>query len=277
MLAKKFTIKGEGKIHSRRKKGSTKKKMNDYTSNPLQRKHDAHIKKVIARMAEHKRANFSASFSFGASTGTTFTTSNIQWLSPNSSYVNIVQGTGQGDRVGNKIRITNAKFSGVIYGNPYHATVNPLPQPQEVRMWFFAPKNSLAQPTSYSTFFQNGNSSQNFSGTLLDLTKKINNDDFTYYGHRTYKIGYSAFVGSPGSVVGSGYYSNNDFAMNRKFSIDITKMLPKNILWNDTTTTPFSRVLFVIFECVNADGSAQGAALLPCSCQYSIDYTFTDS
>lgn len=233
-------------------------------------------KKTLERQAEKKQANFSAAFLFGSSNNSSFLTQQVVPVSPYTGFISILQGTSQGSRIGNKLRIVKCTMTGVLTPTAYNVTSNPNPQPQEVRLWFFSQKNENSPPSSFSTFFQNGGASTNFVGSLTDLNKKVNNDNYTYLMHRTYKLGYSAFVGTPGGVVGSGYFSNNDFALNRRFTIDLTKIMPKVITYNDNTDLPSSKAIWFVIECVNSDGTTMGTAVSPCALYYSLQTIYTD-
>jgi len=235
------------------------------------------VKKVMARQEEVKFGSYTSIIGLSAYTNTTNRSNMIQVLTPYAvSGITIAQGTGQNDRIGNKVRIKSARLSGVIYPRPYGGN-NSSPTPQEVRIWFFTPKVSTAFPTSLPSFFQGSNNNA-FAplGNLIDLTVLLNSDVYTYRGQRTYKIGLSTMIGQsgvPASVMG---YTNNDFKYNARFNIDITSMLPKVIKWNDTDNTPYSTPVFFFIETVDADGSSQAVDQTPLEMSWTNTIRYTD-
>lgn len=231
------------------------------------------IKKVVDSRNEKKIAVYQTGFPFGGgSLG-----SNIFPLTPYTGYMTIAQGTGQGDRIGDKVRVKSAIMRYTIYPNAYNATSNPTPVPQNIRIWFFSVKNSnTLLTTNPLNFIQTGNSSTTLSGTILDLNRVMNKDLYTYHGHRTHKVGIADFVATPGSTPSYGYYSNNDYKFNIQGFINLTDMFPAVIKWNDTGTVPSSNLVQFLIECVNADGSSQTSLITPCTMNYQVTMTYTD-
>jgi len=236
----------------------------------------AKVRSVVTRMAEKKRANYTESIFIGSALGTNFYTIQNKFMTGTTTGLNIGQGTGQGDRIGDKIRVKKLLFRASFFPTPYNVSTNPLPEPQMVRLWFFSQKNSNAPITSLSTFFQNGNTSSAPSGTILDLCKNVNSDNYTYYTHRDIKMGFAAFVGTPGGQVAAGYTSNNDFELCHKETIDLTPYVPKIWSFNDSGNTCTSRALFMMVETMSYDGQTQAASELPIGMFWTLDLSFTD-
>nr|WDW25922.1 MAG: putative capsid protein [Canine stool-associated circular virus] len=235
------------------------------------------VKKVIAKTEEVKFASYTGIVGVSAYTNTTNRQNNIIPLTPYAvTGITIPQGTGQNDRIGNRIRTKSVWLRGIIYPRPYGAN-NSNPTPQEVRVWFFSPKATTFQPTTLPGFFQGANNNSAApGGTILDLTQIINNDAYIYRGHRTFKIGLSnmnAQAGVPSTVMG---FTNNDFKFNARFNINLTKMIPKIIKYNDTDNTPFSTSVFMYWETVDADGSSQATDQAPIELSYSTTFRYTD-
>lgn len=235
------------------------------------------VKRVISRQTEHKVAIFQQGFGIGgyfASFG-----NQIAALTPyNSVGLTIAQGTGQGDRVGDRIRTVKAVLRYTIYPNAYHATINPVPTPQNVRIWFFGQKSSnTLLATNPPNFAQTGDSSTTLTGTILDLNRVVNRDVYTYYGHRTHKLGYSINQAS-GAATSNAQFANNDYKLNIQGYVDLTKWFPKLIKYNDTDQNPNSKLIMMLVESVNADGSAQTTVgVTPANINYQITYTFSDA
>lgn len=233
------------------------------------------VRAIIQRTEEKKVAQVTGTLIFGAYTSSSLV-NNINPVTPYVPGIQILPGTGQGDRIGNKIRTVSHTINGVIVPNGYDAVLNPTPSPQEVRVWFFSLRNSNTLPATLPGFFQAGSSSQTPTGNLLDLTRKINTDVYIYRGHRTYKLGNSINAASAGSLVARDHYANNDFKYNIKFNWNLTSMVPKNVTFNDSNNTATSKAVFWFIETVNADGTAQPAAALPATIYYTNMVTYTD-
>lgn len=234
------------------------------------------VKQVISKQAEHKVVIFQNGF--GVSGNTSQFSGQIQPLTPyNSVGLTIAQGTGQGDRIGDRIRTVRCVLRYTLYPNAYHATINPVPTPQNVRIWIFSQKSSnTLLNTNPPNFIQTGDSSTTLNGSILDLNRIMNNDVYTYYGHRTHKLGYAINQAS-GAATSNAQYANNDYKLNVQGYIDLTRYFPKQIKYNDTDQDPNSKLIMMLVESVNADGSAQTTGgVYPANMNYQLSYTFTD-
>lgn len=233
------------------------------------------IKSVIKRQVETKVNNFAAGFEIA--TGG-IGSNNIQPMTPyNVLGCDIQQGTGQGDRIGNRISTKSLIMRYTILPLPYNVTSNPTPKPQLVRMWFFSQKSSnTLLATNPPNFIQNGDYSTTLSGDLLDMNRVINNDVYNYLGHRTFKVGYQNSAGT-GNTPGSQYFANNDFKMFAQGSINLTKMIPKVIKYNDGDDNPNSKLVMMLIQCVNADGSGADPDRDMIRYNYQLTYKYTDA
>jgi len=205
-------------------------------------------------------------------------TNSIFPLSPSAVNVSVVQGTGQGDRIGNKIKIKKAMFRGTMHPNVYDATTNPGPAPLQVVMWFFYDKeNPQTVPNPTSDFLQFGGAVQSMQNDLVDLWAPINTDKYRVLGKRIFKLGNSEFVGTPGGAQQAGYFANNDFKYNCSFSINVAKWMPKTYVFRDNNTEPTTRGLYCMIQCISASGSQLGAALVPATLSYIMDLEWEDA
>lgn len=265
------------KKRSYRKKPATKKAfVKKAVSRAKTQRLTKFIKKVMTRTEEKKMSESSDILSLAAYTSPNLPNQILPISPSDSSGIVIPQGTGQGERIGNRIRTHSCMLRGIIYPQPYDATLNPVPSPQEIRVWFFSKKFTSETPTTLPNFFQSANSSSAPVGTLIDLTRKINTDVYTYLGHRTWKLGFQVYGGS-GNTIQQQYYNNNDFKYNIKYTINLTKMIPKLIKFNDTDNQPTSKSVFMFWESVNANGFTQTTTTIPAEMQYTLDYTYTDN
>lgn len=236
------------------------------------------IAKQIRKQKVAKYSNIVVSDEIFASTGTAWAASNVTVMSPSSTSNSIVQGTGEGDRVGNRIIVKNFEMKFILYPNPYNVTTNPTPIPVEVDIWIFSQRGSNVTPTlaSLGNFFQNGDSTTGPTGGIGDLLKTPNTDAYIIYKHIVGKLGVQAFVATPGNVGSQGYYANNDFEYNIRRTVNLTHALPSHIEYDDTTTLPKSRAVFMFSQVINADGSAQAAGTLPAVFAFELNLTFAD-
>lgn len=237
------------------------------------------IVKVVRREEETKVSTWSGISYIGAyGANTSIQNQGFIPLTPYGTYVQIPQGTGQGERTGNQIRLVKVTFDYVVSATNYAATANPIPQPQELLIRLFSVKNTNALVQSAGNYFQNGNASANPVGTLVDITRPVNNDLYTQYRFIRHKIGYAAWVPTPGLAPANGYYANNDFALNVVKKIDVTKYCPKLIRFNDNTTNATTRILQTFIECVNSDGSsAISASVTPLVMTWTITISYKDA
>jgi len=203
---------------------------------------------------------------------------NIFLLSPTQNRIQITQGTGQANRVGNRIRTVSSYISGILYATQQNATYNPTPKPMEVMMFVY--KLIGGGNTSSSTLtnlFQNGNGTSSPTGGLADLTFPFNKDEYKILWRKTYKIG-SAINTGTGASAGLQNYANNDYKRNQKFVIPLTKFLDKNIKYNDNAPSANNDQVYLAILPLAADGTvnAPGNGLAPISCIMTQVYKFTD-
>jgi len=196
---------------------------------------------------------------------------------PAGSTISILQGTGQGSRVGNVIKTKYATLKGVIAPLPLSASTNPTPAPMEVCMWIFKLKDlrngnqlATAQDNINTQFFQSGNGTTGVTGSLINIVQAINQDNIHLFYKRVFKVGFAA--GQSG-----GSIANNDFQYNRKFSINITKFLPKTIKFDDNTDMPSVNHVYCYIAPFKADGDVDIGALNGATCDWEINYVYEDA
>lgn len=223
------------------------------------------VKKEIARQAENKTQQYYIDdYSvYPSNAGSPFTSSFFP-VSPYVSYLDITQGVGQGERIGNQIKIKKLSIKGNFTPAPYNVTTNPTPQPIMIVMRFFISRATpITIPTSMSGFMQLGDSSADLQNNLTDIWGPYNEDAYKVFARRIFKIGYSSYTG--GGSGGGGptqFYSNNDFKMNQSFSVDLTKYAIKTLKYNDTSSTPRMRGIFCSVQALNADGTEMGSTVI---------------
>ncbi len=197
-------------------------------------------------------------------------------LGPNSLTLPIPQGTGQGNRIGNKIETVKSTIRMMFFPALYNAEDNTIPSPQIVKiwgLWYKLGDYSGAPPASLEDMFQSGNTSIDPQGLLLDDFLTVNKDAYSVAFTRTFKVGNQAQTGN--NNVQNGIFSNNDFKLNAKASIDYTKHLIKHQKFNDTDSEPSNRQLYLVVESLYPNGVVGTG--YPVNMTYEIDYRFKDA
>lgn len=246
------------------------------------------VKRVLSKQVEVKEC-FSASSVSPASISLTSSTAvgNMFICSPNSAsstigYLSIPQGDGNGQRVGNRIRTKSLVMKYILTQTAQSVATNPIPQPLEVMIYWFKVKVTPQDvPTinnlrgANANFFEYGNSSIGFDGTLFDVLHKINPDRYTYLCHRRHKLGYqSNNVNNNPSYANS---HNNDFKMNIVSTVNLTKYCPKEILYDDlSTSTTTSPYIFCLVQPIAATNTILGPTILPMTMAFELQYRYTD-
>lgn len=241
------------------------------------------IKRVIARQAEKKNFVYTATLYPQVLQGTTSSLSgNYLVCTPSSSTFGptMARGTGDGNYIGNKFTIKNYVHQFVLTPTLYNATQNTQVTPCWVRLYYFknkyTPVGDLVANNfnSVGTFFNGGTTTLGFSGSLIDLTRKIDNQNFTYLTHRTFKIGPAAPATTSGTT---SYhpYTNNDFKLSVIGKVNLSKYFKKPITINDAsiTMTPW---VYCLIQVLSATGVILATTQLPILMQSEFIITYTD-
>lgn len=284
------------------KKKSSVKKMNKPYKKRIRSKSNriSTIKKVVrnilSKKLETKVSVYSVTQSlYGGNQNTNVTTPQLfnngcNWpLSPYpplAGYVGsctISQGTGQDNRIGNRVNTKSLYMRYVITPQLYSAVYNTAPFPGEFIMWIYRNKS---QPdllnsqitTGLTDFFQAGSITEGFQGNLTDINRPINKDNYTLLKKIRHKVGYS-IVSVTGATSSAEYYANNDFKLNIVRTLNLTKLCPKIVQYNDNSIYPTSHLLQCVCEFVPADGSKLGptSANTTAVIFYELEYRYTDS
>lgn len=236
------------------------------------------LKKVIKQVLHSQIENKLASTFERYKTITSYVQTPGLYVQSMIPYSNIVQGLGQSDRIGCKIRTMKCIFNYVITPYPKSAVLNNIPMPQNVIIFFGKVKNSKPQPPIASDFaklYQFGNTVAVPQGDLMDQVLSVNKDWFTVYKTITHKIGFENYNTSSLSPTFQ-HFTNNDYKLNAIGHINLTKYCPKNVIFNDTTSEPTNDGLFMWAMSVPANGTTQ-AELSPVVMSSSIHYEYEDA
>ena len=233
-----------------------------------------YVKRTIKGACENKQA-----YTAGQSqiTGYNVSTSLLAVpIHPDPAFLTIAQNVGSADRIGNKIRLVKAVFNYILTPMVYNASLNPLPAPNLVKLWFGYNKTTpLTRAPANPLFLQSGNTSGPCSGFLGDVMRPVNKDLYKIYRQRVHKVGHSADNGTGGSASNS-YQANNDFKMCVTQKINVTKYMHKNILFNDTTNSQTNgHGLYVYITSVRADGTSN--SVQPIFLDWWVDFYYEDA
>jgi len=235
------------------------------------------VKSVISRMAENKvqnHTNYLQLQAYGATNwGLTITP-----MTPDTLYMTILQGAGQGQRIGNSIRVKSLRLTGVLRALPYNLTTNGNPVPVYVKLMFLTRKDTPTELyNSLTDVLQLGNDSisPGTSAQIERMQRPVNTDVWTYHTSRTFKVGYSSYSGTSFDEEHQ-IFANNDFKMNQFVNIDLTKFCTKNIKFDDNTANPSTRNIVMYPILYTAHGIEMGPSQVPVGFNYSIDIVYED-
>lgn len=246
------------------------------------------IKKVMSANLEQKRLTTEFTKNLYHIGGTTnFRDNNIICLTPNDalgSIYQMVQGTSQQTRVGNRINIKRLIFRGIVAPNVYNATSNPTPNPFMLRMLIVSTKRNVAGQSvadiyniCNNTIFANGATSLGMLGTLYDIITPYNNDVITVHYQKTFKIGYESYTGVTGGSDVTQTKASNDYRLNGRWSINCAKYVNKVLRFNDNAGGTTSRQVYVVFQPVNFNGSIPVSTTTPAGLIAGVDLFYTDA
>lgn len=189
----------------------------------------------------------------------------------------ITHGTGPSGRIGNRIMMKSVKFSYSFCPNAYGTSGVAIPS--LVRMVFYYDRQDpLSLPTPYTNanFFDINNSSQQFTGTFTDMVRRFNTDRYRICKVKTLKIGFANNQGTGGSATNQ-YFANNDFKLNHRGTIDLTKYIIKNQKFNDNLGYSQNRKLYCLVYVTPPNSATFLATNLPVSMTHQTIYKWTDA
>lgn len=242
------------------------------------------VQHCLKRIAEKKIQVYGSTLSpFCLSASSASLAGNYIVVTPSQSTsgYTVSLGTGDNQRIGNRVTTSRLLHKVVIAPNPYDATTNPYPEPVMVRFWYFKSKFNPVSDVAASQFcgvsanaFTYGNGTRGLQGNLLDINAKLNADDYTYLTHRDFKVGYALNNGSGSSAVYQ-QFANNDYKLTIKKTIDLTKYCPKVIKFDDASKVTTSWI-FCLIQVISSDFVGLASTNQLVTVANEIDYTYTD-
>ena len=126
---------------------------------------------LLLGLEEKKESNVYSLNTPLPSTGNAGWTASSISIAPSSTGFVIPNGTGQGNRIGNRITTKRAWVKGILHQNIYDAVTNPQPLPVQVRMLIFKDKfNKSGQPAAVALdLFQTGSTAIGPQNDLVDI------------------------------------------------------------------------------------------------------------
>jgi len=214
-----------------------------------------YVTRVLHKNVENKVVNYKDQISFSGYN--TYLDMQVQPIYPCNSVLQIPQGVGQGERVGNTIKTRRLTLKYTLFPiKQVPNEQNDQPVPQEVMIWIgYLKNNRMLEPgiPEYAAFFQEGNTAVSPVGNLWDLTSEVNKDLFTIVKTFRHKIGNAIYTDYSG-IKPFNYYANNDFKLNVTKHVDLTKYLNKTLKYDDDSLVSDTG-LYMWMESVNADST----------------------
>jgi len=247
------------------------------------------IKKVISQNTENKMRQNGGTSSILPTNSGSFQTNCIIPLTPYyeaglpaSINLDIAQGTGVSNRIGNSITSKSGYLRAVMYPASYSATTNPSPRPLLVTQWIFKLKSGITdstavvQQTMLNNWFKDQNSSFGLQNSIGDSVAKVNPDYINLLSRRTFKLGYATSAGTGANATFQNY-ANNDYKHNCIIKMPTTKYLRKRIRYTDNNLQPLTSTTWMAFTVAYADGSAMTSTTIPAFINWENDYQFEDA
>lgn len=243
------------------------------------------VRSVVSRQAEKKSVVYSSTLSLGTLQPTTSSLiGNYIVITPSQSSFGytIAKGTDDNQRIGNQINIKTLRHTFVCIVNPYNATTNTQQRPCYIRFYYFKSKWSPVADVATgnvcgtnANFFDNSSSDTGFSGALMDLTRKIQSQNYTYLCHRTFKIGNSQ---PPAAMATSSIQANqtsNDFKMSMIGKVNLARFCKSKFTFNDANQV-MNPWIHCLMQVMAADGSVISTTQSQVSIQSQIYCEYTD-
>lgn len=198
---------------------------------------------------------------------------------------NILQGTGQSGRIGNKIVFKGMKINIQILPNAYNASINPFPTPGILRCFIISNKYRPTEPldaTFLDDLFQDGNATAKPIGSIQDAYTEFNRDKYMVLRDYKFKVGnnFEGNFADAGTLARYQQFSNNDFKLVNSKTFKLRKGIKKVHVFNDNASgTPnnLNRLWQMVFLwCPFSGGLIDNTITTPCSIQANVRFYYVD-
>lgn len=208
-----------------------------------------YVKKQIHANVENKEvASFSSNNSITAGDSASGT---------HPILVPVAQGTSEGSRIGNQIRVVKGQIKASFNLLPYNATSNPNPLPVLVKVWLIRDIRTNQQLSSlgvtvYNNFFRAGATTYSFQGNPLDVVGECNKDLIRVLATRTFRLGCTGSITAT-PIYGQSFLDNSPMA--KQITINWGKYVKKQLKFDETDNYATNANLYLVIQPVAADGS----------------------
>lgn len=189
----------------------------------------------------------------------------------------VLQGAGNGQRIGNRIRHKSLTFNFVMRPRLYDVVNNTNPVPLMIRMVLFYERAAPTDdPNPTSDFFDLNNTATSIKGDPTDMIATFNTDKYRILAEKRFKLGPAQAILGPSGTT-APLYANNDYKLNIVHRWDVSKYLPKLVRYNDDSGFPSSRGVWCAIMLVPADGSPGLASNIPVAMKFWLQASYTDA
>lgn len=196
-----------------------------------------------------------------------------------SIFNGIIQGTNNGQRIGDSIRVKKYTLKGYVnldssVGNDTGFNKNPL----YVKMFVGRRQDGILDPntfgaTAFGDLLVNGPTASAPLNLPSDMWRLINKNVYRIYATRFFKIGMSA----PSNNPADSNQWNNDFKFSKHFSIDLSKHIDI-VKYDEGGNTPRNISFHVWFLVCFANGSPMTSLTQPClEWHYDVNASYEDA
>lgn len=250
-LTRKRTYKGRtGNTYPKRRRS--------YSSKRSARRLNSRIRRVARKLAETKFVKWEVR---GAQVYNQIQDSTVQTLVPA-----IARGTGEADRVGNEVSTQKMVLRLNVYPNVENSGGD---EDQLYDLYIFKPRRSIFMTAGdMAKFKDNGNSATNFDGSVINAMLPVNNDKFKIFYFKRFRMNAISQITNP--------LFNQD-PRSRQFQINLTKYIPKKVLFDDATNSPENMGLYIAIGMSNAGFSNAQALQHAAYMDYVVHYYYKDS
>lgn len=241
-----------------------------------------YVKYIIGKNTETKEAtpvyaNDVDILPYGQATTHSFTTLNL-----NQIFQGITQGTMNGQRIGDELKVKKLTFKGFInWDSSKLQNTSYSHLPLYVKMFVFKRKDNNDNPATYNgvmgigenSILMNGPTATAPTNDLSDFNKPFNTDTYKIFKTKTFKLGPAAVGDTPNT---SGQW-NNDFKFSQRWSIDLSKHV--NIVkYSEGQAFQTNCAFYVGFLIAFANNSGINATHLPpVEAHYVVNMTYEDA
>lgn len=196
-----------------------------------------------------------------------------------TTVLTIPQGTADGQRVGDKIKVKSLNIKGFINLDSSFAD-NPIyrKNPMYVKMFVGRRVDTVNDPNTitggFSKFLAAGPVAAAPTNLPPDMYRYVNKELYRVYATRIFKIGVSA----PSNVPNDSAQWNNDFKFSKNFSISLNKHID-TVKYSDGGNIPSNVGFYVWFLVCFANGSAINLVdnNTPLEWHYDVNCTYYDA